>query len=266
MFVLLAQFIQRIGCVPLGLNIQSAREAEDGEYAFVVRLERRIILEFDENHPFENIIHICTCVALSPSWALTAGHCIHSAAPDTQLTDYVRTRTHVSYGSHNVTTAEVISTILHPNFHDPLFKMENDIGLLRTEIMRLKQFAHISETDISSLSGQEVIIGGYRSTAQHAGRPPLQVLGAAVVRCALPARCAAPRRAPSGGGACATDAGGPVLLATGVVAINTISLETIQLCSAVSKGQPIGMDIITSTKPYIKWIEGNIKRDQLLLT
>lgn len=263
-----------IGCVRSGLKIESIRDARNDEYPFIMRLESRIILLYEDRISAENNIHICTCVALSPSWSLTAGHCIDSAGPKKDFSDNLRFQTVVRYGSINSSTAEVLSTILHPSYHDPVLKMQNNIGLLRTEIIRLKKFVLISAIDINTLNGYEVTLAGHTAingslrigeTDTSVERPPSQLLNALLVRyennnnSMFPAKCVA-KGCSSVSSLCDADSGGPMLHSTGVIGINTLSLENIKLCSAMNQDGLIRMEFIIPTKPHIKWINMNVHR------
>lgn len=274
-YLLFTYFIPRIGCVPSGLKIETVRDAKNDEYPFLVRLESRITLTFEDKISAENNVHLCSCVVLRATWSLTAGHCIDSASPMKDLTDILRIQTVIRYGFINSSTAEVTSTVLHPSYHDPLLKMQNDIGLLRTEPILLKKFAVLSTVDINTLGGYVVTLAGHPNTngSLRIGETdislkmkPAQLLNALVVRydsnneSMLPAKCVAPR-CVSSSSECGGDSGGPMMHAGGVVGINTISLDSIKLCSAVNNNGPVRMEFITPTRPHLKWINETIHRD-----
>lgn len=278
-YILLTYFLLRIGCVPSGLKIESGRDAKYDEFPFIVRLESRILLTFGNKISAENNVHLCTGVALSPTWALTAGHCVDSAGPMKDLSENLRLQTVVRYGSVNSSTVEVISSVLHPSFHDPQLKMQNDIGLLRTEIMRLKTFAVLSTVDINTLGSHDVTLVGHSNangslriggTDIFDKKTPPQLLKLFIVRfeskneSTLPVKCVA-LHCQGSSRLCAGDSGGPMLHATGVVGINSLSLDSIRLCSAVNKYGLVRMDFITPTNPHMKWINKNVRRDVEIL-
>ncbi|KAJ8737499.1 hypothetical protein PYW08_000094 [Mythimna loreyi] len=278
-YILFTIFLLRIGCVPSGLKIESGRDAKDDEFPFIVSLESRIILTFGNKMNAVNNVHLCTCVALSPTWTLTAGHCVDSVGPTKDLSDSLRIQTVIRYGSINSSTVEVIASVLHPSFHDPQLKLHNDIGLLRTEIIRLKKFAVLSTVDINTLGGHDVTLVGHTNangSLRIGGTDildkttPPQLLKLFIVRfdnkneSTLPIKCVV-MHCQASSSLCDGDSGGPMLHSTGVIGINTLSLENIRLCSAVNKNGLVRMDFITPTSPHLKWINENIRRDAEVL-
>ncbi|KAJ8737320.1 hypothetical protein PYW07_000591 [Mythimna separata] len=225
----------------------------------------------------ENNVHLCTCVALSPTWTLTAGHCVDSAGPAKDLSDSLKIQTVVRYGSINSSTVEVLSSVLHPSFHDRQLKLHNDIGLLRTEVMHLKTFAVLSTEDINTLGGHEVTLVGHTNangslringTDILEKKTPPQLLQLFIVRfenkneSTLPMKCVA-MHCQVLSGLCDGDSGGPMLHSSGVIGINSLSLEKIKLCSAVNKHGLVRMDFITPTSPHLKWINETILQHQV---
>lgn len=278
-YILLIFSLLQVSSVPSGLKIVKERIANQDEYPFIVRLERQIILSFSGKIESEDNIHICTCAVLTQSWTVTAGHCIDSAGPVKDLTENLRIKSVLRYGPHNGTIANVISTLQHPSFKDRVRGMQNDIGLLRTEPIRLKQYAQISALDTNTLGGQEVILTGYGNFKPPTGiavstlsmRNPLMVLKLVIVRYDKTNEythstvCVAKRCIPSSTSICPADSGGPMLHQTGIIGINSLSLENVKLCSLTNKNGLIEMGVlITPTNPYIKWINNNIKRDDLI--
>ncbi|XP_035432835.2 uncharacterized protein LOC118264437 [Spodoptera frugiperda] len=277
-YILFSYILLQVGCGRLGLNIIKNAIAKEDEYPFIVRLERRILITYNNIFLAENNIHICTCTALSRSLLLTAGHCLNSVGFLRNITDGLVAETVVRYGAGGGKMAKVVSVIHHPSFYVPQLEFRSNIGLVRTELIELKLFAKLSAIDMDGIGNQLITIAGYKATNKSVRLGKDRVLKASrlqllrvVVKTrdiqptsTYPMACKAVHCLPTST-TCDGDSGGPLLHPSGVVGISTASLEYIKGCSEVNKTASISMEeTITLTKPHIKWISDNIRRDDQL--
>lgn len=255
--------------------------AEDEiKYQYVVRLQIQII----NSSSSEIIAHIhkCTAAVLSPTWALTAGHCLHSDNLEFVIDPKIMSfRQVVLYGSHNKSSV-VIDAIIHPA-HKSLLTLNNDIGLMRHNPIILNQYARLSGLDYVSMIGHEVTLTGYGTTIGVAvtingtlipivadtttvGKP-LQLLDALIVQCSIhllhnPRICLA-RRCNKLSGICPGDSGGPVLHDSSVVGINSLGSEEMKaFCNLQPFSKFYDPGHITPISPYIDWISSIIRYEE----
>ncbi|XP_022833073.1 serine protease 1-like [Spodoptera litura] len=274
-YILFSYILLQVNCGRSGVKIINSVIAKEDEYPFIVRLERRILITFNNRILAENNVHICTCTALSRSLLLTAGHCLKSVGFIKNLTNSLAVQPVVRYGAGGSKLAKVMSVIHHPSFYDPEPKIQSNIGLVRTQLIGLNQFAKLSELDMIGVGNRVIALAGYRaikkSVRTEMGRvykaSQLQVLRLVVmphdnqIVSGHPMKCTPVYCLPTST-TCDGDSGGPLLHFTGVMGISTTSLEYIKGCSELNKTQSIGMgEIIALTKPHMKWINDNIKRD-----
>lgn len=273
---LIILFLLRVDGVPSGFKIISSRKANGNDYPFVVKLERQVIISEINNVDTSDSVYICTGTALSPTLTLTAGHCIDSTNPSKVLTDNLRIKCVIRYGANGADTVDLLSTIRHSSYKDRLQSMQNDIGLLRTTVMRLKEFGKISQMDLNMVGGQVISFVGFepsynnfslKTSSRRLFSYPLKAVRARIIRSdkrnatTIPGVCVIRRCVPSTEQVCPEASGSPMLHSTGIVGINTVSLGNFLLCSEQIKTGLIDTGIITPTSPYYDWINYNINRD-----
>ncbi|KAH9644204.1 hypothetical protein HF086_008693 [Spodoptera exigua] len=275
-YIIFSYTLLRVGCMPSGLRIVSNVTPAEDEYPFIVRLERRIVLKYNNTIAAENNVHICTCAVLSRSLSLTAGHCLNSVGSITNLTNSLTVQTVVRYGAGGGNIAKVVSVIHHPSFYEPGSVMRSNIGLVRTELIELKQYARLSALEIVDLQNRVITLVGYKTIknsvrigASGAFKPSqLQLLHVVAMphvnqsELKFSTECASIHCLPTST-TCPGDSGGPLLHSTGIIGVSTISLESIQVCSELNNTQLFRMeDIIVLTKPHVQWINDSMTRDE----
>ncbi|XP_068624159.1 trypsin-like [Battus philenor] len=266
----------------LPLRIYGGRDANPGEYIYVVRLEVQRVANFTNNTIVAEHDHLCTASALTATWAVTAAHCIADLSGHFCGDPWTEEKLIVRYGHvdnsawTNDTFSDVISTVPHPlyTYTNELYyvksSVKNDIGLVQMTPMSLKNYIKLSAVEYKSMYGHEAIFAGFGITTKTLPggkvitddtlqlRKPLQVLSVMITKCAEregsgPAICLAPICGHTVT-TCGGDSGGPLIHPSGIVGV----LSTGDASGFCSDDAPlhVGKDAgeMTPISPYIEWI------------
>lgn len=260
---LLVHSVIQITCKRSGLRILGGRDAEEQGYPYVVSLEYEVTIFVPVS--LVKHIHQCTGATLTPTWVLTAAHCLILYRP--MKSQVLSIKPVIRYGTlANNTMSEVIYTINNPACKIRVTDARNDVGLVKTTTITLKQYAKISALDFVTMGGQEVTLLGYGLTNSTDGvdsalalKKPLQVLDGIVVKCTKdiklsPAVCVA-RRCGQSSSACQGDSGGPMLHPSGIAGVISMGTESlVKFCALKSMRPSNEVGIIAPISPLIDWI------------
>ncbi|XP_045760667.1 serine protease 1-like [Maniola jurtina] len=214
------------------LRIYGGRDAARDEFPYVVRIEQYTTLFL--NGKTVRTMRICTGAALTPSWILSAAHCVDTDAFNNKNKTLV-----ARYGSYFPKYPGKTSTIfdakIHPTFQslnlfDPSIKhaARNDLCLLRSEGIVVNHYGKLSPVDSRSLIGHEAYSLGFGITNASDYQKPLQVLTGMLYDCkaeydiyiymlCLMPQCGIQTII------CGGDSGGPVVHPSGIVGVNVIA-------------------------------------------
>lgn len=284
-YIVLFLTIVKLHVAWTGLRIIEGRDASDSEFLYVARLEA-VTLKPSSRRRLDRVT-FCTGSVLSATWTLTAAHCIHFLEKYTKNNPglykyFVRIGNHsdlpsISSNHPDDQQFEILSVHKHPAYKgliiDENIFIENDVGLLNTASVTLKEFPKISAVDYSSVSGHEALAVGYGInvviTKKDGPLPPtrrsLKVLDLVVVKCPkmghmYPALCVAHRcgRAPT---LCGGDSGGPLLHPSGIIAVASVNEARNCLVEGKQRNDVVG--VWTAISPYITWITRHILENNM---
>ncbi|XP_047040758.1 trypsin-3-like [Helicoverpa zea] len=245
------------------LRTEKGKAVEGNQYPYIVKIEG--ILDASPKSA-TNAIHICSAIVVSSTWTITAAHCVariysmnHEQPASAQRSPVVRLRRADPPPDAPPSASDIVNIqegYKHPGYRDfsvgGTLDLRNDVGMLRTDPIALKEYAKISSADFTSMIGVQARTFGYPKSSgrEHAVTPArLHSSEVIIVECSsgnemYPALCAA---TPCGGraAACAGDAGAPLLAAPGVVAITG-------RCGASARGTFVPLS------PYLTWISSFI--------
>ncbi|KAG6453211.1 hypothetical protein O3G_MSEX008017 [Manduca sexta] len=267
------------------LRIFGGRDIEENEYPHIARME---ILKVGKDIMYR--YHICTSAVLTPEWTLTAAHCFgdinkllltrryrHSKAFKIALTHLNDIKPIIWFGNvrdepSKNTYSDIVDSVLHPATRLGVARVglhkysyyQNDVGLLRTEAIRIKQYAKLSALPAVSLKGHEVEVFGYGLTNSSDGiigdtlylKKPLQVLTAMIASCPggdiakYPMLCVV-RDCGHASAVGPGDSGGPLLHPSGVVATLSVG-PRLDFESQMDQNFHIGT--FTPISSYLDWI------------
>uniref|UniRef100_A0A2A4JVZ0 Peptidase S1 domain-containing protein n=1 Tax=Heliothis virescens TaxID=7102 RepID=A0A2A4JVZ0_HELVI len=247
----------------------TAMAVEGNQYSYIVRIEG--ILDASPKSS-TNAIHICSAVVLSPTWTITAAHCVafiynmNAEQPASGQRSPVIRLGHTPPPADGKPPNDVVNIqegYKHPGYRDfsagGTRDLRNDVGMLRTDPIAIKDYAKISSADFTSMIGVTAKALGYRppSSGTNGTAAQLQSSDVLIVECSsrsemYPSLCAASQCGSGRGAACAGDAGGALLAAPGVVAIT--SRHAAHLCRAAVVPDPSAVGIFVPLSPYITWI------------
>ncbi|CAH2089307.1 unnamed protein product [Euphydryas editha] len=252
------------------LRIIGGRDAAPGEFPFALKMD----LKFENKNGTTEYSHQCTCSLLKSTWSLTAGHCIIALRKYTSVSSKIKGVIRYNISSvHEPPYSYILSTFLHPSFDISSTFVSNDIGLLLSEKVVIFSFAKLSSVDYLSLFGSKVLSLGFGVTKDSIGyyddayrvNKSLQVLDSIITKCfitnAYPSFCLGGNCGQSSF-LCPGDSGGPVMHTSGLVGINTGTLDILNCGKKVNnpniKFQSFS-GIITPTSHYIDWITNMIQ-------
>ncbi|MBK1783768.1 S1 family peptidase [Prauserella cavernicola] len=225
-------------------------DVADGKYPFIVNLTL--------DGPPEPL-HRCGASLVSPTWAVTAAHCVAGVDDLTQLTARVGSNDRTEGGEQR----RVVEKVVHPGYGEGEF-VGDDVALVR-----LAEPVDAEPIDLADATatdpGADVRMLGWGSTCQDpvtcpAPEKPRQ-LHQLDTRVVAPELCTDRKtdaelcvgERDGGVGACHGDSGGPLLVRTGP--------ETWSLAGATSRsGQgesecAEGPALFTSVAAYSEWID-----------
>ncbi|PZC80296.1 hypothetical protein B5X24_HaOG200413 [Helicoverpa armigera] len=250
-------------------------DAVEEEYPYIVRLQHRLILS--GAIILITYTHTCTSAVLTPTWSLTAAHClmmaerhgltnIHGIQVSVTLTPLI------IYGPiSNMSSLKILYYVSHPSFVIGLAQVSNDIGLIKSEPIPITKFAKVGGLDYLSMIGNQATLTGYGRTnstieQEHVAADattlmkPLQKLDAVMVRCKdnfvrlNPSICVA-RRCGIISAACPGDSGGPLLHASGVIGVNSLGpKELLNFCYLIETPPIYDIISVTPVSPFVDWI------------
>ncbi|XP_045490147.1 trypsin-5-like [Pieris rapae] len=243
------------------LRIYGGRDAQLGEFPYVV-----VLGHLHEDNNFELT---CSCSALSPTWSLTAAHCMDSN----------EAKGVIAYGDiipgQKFNVSKVLRVFPHPGYKSAgnaeEYETGNcyDIGLLRTNKIKIAQYGLLSAVDHTTITGHEVIVAGFGVTngtkdfsGAIAANKTLQVFKGMISSCLeedflLCSRlCVSPTcKQPSL--ICGGDSGGPVIHASGIVGVNGYhNIECEYFTDDHSLAQ--GSSVVQAVSPVIDWLTNTI--------
>ncbi|CAG4936026.1 unnamed protein product [Colias eurytheme] len=251
-----------------GRRIFQGRDVVPGEFPYVASWGS--LKQYGKKVIFEPC---CTCSIISPTWAISAAHCMEKPPLLTQKS--------IHYGSHLPTVpgkiSEVLQAIAHPNYDfEEGANLMNDICLLRTKRIIIKTYAVLSAVDYLSLIGQEVYVAGFGTTNDSSKvaltfyiNKPLQVFKGMVSSCiekksdaSFSSICVTPA-CGSLAMICGGDSGGPVIHTSGIVGVNSwskvdcessLGIEMIDKHSLALAASGVG----SAVSPVVDWISRTI--------
>ncbi|XP_028160800.1 putative trypsin-6 [Ostrinia furnacalis] len=266
------------------LRVLLGRDAEQTEFPYVVRMEIRHKAKNKTQLVLQNS-HMCTASALTPTWSLTAGHCIKHLNLIITEKWVIDPKGVVRYGSpsgipsQNDKFSDIVSYVMHPAYLSMYamngVRVHNDIGLLKTLPVKLEHYAKLSAVDYNTMAGQAAKALGYglmlmekeiKNTLQ-LGRA-LQVLDVVVQDCAFfikknkmiyPGLCLN-RRCGNPSSLCKGDSGGPIMHFSGILGVISTGISSDCKVKHVKKGISSNIvGLITPVSPFINWITDHIK-------
>ncbi|CAK1542691.1 unnamed protein product [Leptosia nina] len=209
-------------------RIVGGRDAELGEFPYVGRWAKVHV----ENNQKTFAQH-CTCSFLSPTWAISAAHCIDEEAPGDSVIMYG----YIVRGQKQNYT-EVVQMFKHPAYVLAVTYdlVRHDIGLLKTRHVELSGYGVLSAVDYTTMIGHEVFLPGYGNTngtdvvndATTVSKP-LQVFKGMISQCKeddghLFSMICVVASCNHLSSVCGGDSGGPVIHASGIVGVNSLSI------------------------------------------
>lgn len=240
------------------------RDALKGEFPFILSLELKI-------QNIENMI-FCTASALSPIWAITAGHCV-VGIPITQKDGVVSVVVwHNLLDINHTEESEIISIVPHPGYTLSESVITHDIALIETkQTMNVGAFAKLSSLDSVSVVGLQAFSVGYGLRNVTESRTTLQVVEGMLNRCEKDVSsryslivCLMPLCSAAGGASSSPgDSGGPVLHTSGVVGIAsrvTLVMDVARRYLKSDKNAPVCVASLVS--PYFNWISDVMRRNK----
>ncbi|XP_012545107.2 transmembrane protease serine 3-like [Bombyx mori] len=249
--------LQTVNIVVCTKSLRTGRDALEDEYPYVVTVELKL------TNTTTNAL-LCSGCVLTPTWTLTTARCV-SKTEDLLIQDPKMSWV-VYYGltqkPSQDTAIAILSGIVHPRYAASPRMLHNDIGLLRTDPITLKQFAKLSAVDMFSMNGYEVELIGFKSTNDTSGKlkRTLQISSVVVKTCegtvTYPGMCLA--RSCSLTDACHQETGGIAIHSTGVIALLASGRKR-DCLENNERQQAYQIETMTSIVPYIDWIHTHIK-------
>ncbi|XP_045505520.1 trypsin-like [Colias croceus] len=218
------------------------------------------------NRKLNKYRHMCTCSILSPTWTLSAGHCVDGLPNNIS--------TVIRYSSHLPSVSGMYSGVLqiitHPRYHTDT--LQYDICLFKTEPINITQYATISAVDHTTLIGHEAVALGYGITNDSATlhdtmtlNKPLQVMNALLIRCSgdetifpLITVCVTPK-CDEIATLTKGDSGGPIIHKSGIVGVTSWGMRQVNTKKSFKKHHKHYMPfassgVITVLSSSIDWI------------
>ncbi|XP_039754304.1 trypsin-like [Pararge aegeria] len=247
-----------------GLRILGGRDALKDEFPFAVRLEEQYTVVTDGKTQVE-YHQYCTGAALTPSWILTAAHC-NDGDDEISTSKQNKFARYNSYFPKELGHLSPITKVLaHPNYFMYAFtslRAIYDVALLQTANIKVGRYGKISAIDYMSFVGHEAVVLGFGGTNATPTEKPLQVLKGMLKNCGEEVGnvygflCVVP---PCGLEAtiCGGDSGGPVVHASGIFGVNSMSTGN---CNEFSHTLYPGdaAAIVSMVSPLIDWISNII--------
>lgn len=191
-------------------------EVDTESYPYIVKLAFQYP-HLAEPHAFSTS---CTVTMLTSTWGLTAAICVsgtsmaHPSKPLVYVIDYSPNITE----THTEKISKVSSVNIHPNFRfipNYYLAFEFNMALLKTEEIKLKEYARLSAMDPMATIGHAVEVFGY-PLEFGVIRRPLLMFDVVVTKCVKhicgASRCKQSSAAPG------QSVGGPVLHRSGIIA------------------------------------------------
>ncbi|KAH9637861.1 hypothetical protein HF086_012134 [Spodoptera exigua] len=237
----IAVLVLHVSCLDPSLRIIGGSDVGEDELPYVASL--RLYLKPEGEINFKAELHACSCAILTPTWTLTAAHCVSTNATGSTTigTKIIKYEFKILYGPiTNKTTSKIVKLLKHPAFkasENPPIGF-NDIALIKTEEIILRQYGHVGAMDYRSLIGLEATMVGYglMNVSGEIDVPtdlgkPLQKLETVVIKCSpgygtlrpilcITRRCDAPSKV------CPGDSGGPLLHSSSIIAVATAAPST----------------------------------------
>nr|XP_021187159.2 granzyme M [Helicoverpa armigera] len=256
----------------LALRIMGGRDAIVTDYPYIVKLELQTVM-----YRVPKIVknkHICTAGVLTSTWTITAAHCL--TLKGKKVHKLISMGPVIRYGTleHNAVSS-VLFAITHPAYRLTKDRIQNDIGLVKTETIPLSQYARVSALDFTTMIGQEATLTGFGLTDNAQGaigdatsvNKPLQILDVVIVRCdkdtsvMKPSMCLA-RKCDKSSGMCPGDSGGPMIHASGIVGVNSLGPSELGTFCAKESTDPVYETAeVTPISPFIDWITDTTNDD-----
>ncbi|CAF4743131.1 unnamed protein product [Pieris macdunnoughi] len=251
-------------CIPLSTisgsaqrRIYGGRDAVPGEFPYVT-----VWGSFDREWNFELT---CSSSAVSPTWILTAAHCMIPKPEKKGI---------VAYGDiipgQKFNFSRVLKMFPHPGYKGGNTLNEcYDIGLLRTRKIIIPQYGLLSAVDHTTIMGHEVIVAGFGFTNGTEGftdaisaNKTLQVFKGMISSCLevdyrLCSRLCVSSTCGHVSLICGGDSGGPVIHASGIVGVN--GYHNIDYDDKIHKHSLAeGSTVLQAVSPVIDWLSTTI--------
>ncbi|CAH4039037.1 unnamed protein product [Pieris brassicae] len=237
-------------------RIYGGRDAMPGEFPYVA-----IYGSFDKSWNFDLS---CSCSVVSPTWSLTAAHCIDIT---------LKSKGYVAFGDfipgQKFNVSKVLKMYPHPSYRGDVSECGNyDIGLLRTKTIKIRQYGLLSAVDHTTMIGHEVIVAGFGSTNASdiyttivTANKTLKVFKGMINSCLkvdyhlCPRICVTPT-CDRVSLICGGDSGGPVIHASGIVGVH--ACHNIQCDDVHKHSLAQGSSVHQAVSPEIDWLSATI--------
>ncbi|XP_050362087.1 trypsin CFT-1-like [Nymphalis io] len=241
------------------LRILGGRDALRDEFPFAVRLEAQLTVE--NINRSKNIVEyhqLCTGAVVTPKWILTAAHCYFK-----NISTFARYNSY--FPKHMGEISPILEVYIHPQFTQRrIWANQNDVALFLSQNILVSQYAKLSAVDYKTLVGHKVSILGFGATNATKSEKPLQVLEGMMNKCfesekdfidfAATMMCVVPLCGLEAT-ICGGDSGGPVVHSSGIVGVNSMSVDDCDEFTTKFKRTPgTSASIVAMISHELNWV------------
>ena len=248
LFIIYALYIN----AEANLRILGGRDALKNEFPFAIRLE----VKEKGSNKLKHYLRFCTGAAIAPTWILTAAHCYSKEYHENQIKQYARYNSY--FPKYRGQLSLLLEFHVHPGYDS---RINSDIALFRCEKLSIVSFVKISSIDYTTFVGRETTVLGFGLTNASQLDKPLQVLKGMFSKCDKETEkcrhtlCVAPS-CELVATICGGDSGGPVLVSSHVVGVNSQSMDDCDEDTEYMERTPgASASIVAMLSPFIDWIQ-----------